>query len=197
MASSPPDHAAGKSLSDLRRLVPSYDFEPVKKVLNGDSDSAAALLAASQLDFTLQETISEFFVASASDKNERLFGEAAPLGSTMAKAHLCYALGIIGPVTRDDIVSICYVRNLFAHTVVPLDFKVEAIRNKCTSMAALTAYEAADIYHIVNLPFSKTDGRMAFINTCLGISFMVSVGRKMQPDGSIKFSVNLKQPDLP
>lgn len=197
MAANPPDPTAGKSLPELRRLVPGHNFDAVRNVLDGSSDAAAALLAAAQLDFALQEAITDVFVASALDQNERLFGGGAPLGSTEAKAHLCYALGIIGPITRDDIVSICRIRNLFAHTVVPLDFNVEAIKNKCTSMKAIIAYQEAGIYKLSNLPFSRIDARAAFVNTCLGISFMVWVIRRIQSDGTFKITLSLKKSDLP
>ena len=197
MASAPPDPTAGKSIPDLRRLTPGPSFDTVRRVLQGDSDAAAALLAAAHLDFTLQTAITDLFIGSALDKNDRLFGGGAPLQSTEAKMHLCYGLGIIGPATRDDITSICAIRNLFAHTPIPLDFKVEAIKNKCTAMKAIEAYQAAGIYKISDLPFSKTDARVAFVNTCLGISLMISIIRKIQPDGTLKISLSFRQPDLP
>lgn len=191
-------HPSKASLADLRRLSPPANFSEVLIVLNGESDAAAVLLATAQVDLALQEAIEEHVLASTIEKSRiYLFEGAAPLSSLEAKNHLCYAIGIYGEHTRADLFTIARLRNIFAHAKVPISFSFEAIRNTCLSLRAIKAYQEAGIYRLGALPFSETDPRTSFVNTCLAISIMITIMRKMQPDGKIKLTMNLGAPDIP
>jgi DNA-binding MltR family transcriptional regulator len=50
-----------------------------------------------------------------SDDENALFGSTGSLSGFAAKVRMAYALGIIGPMTKKDLLTINDIRNLFAH----------------------------------------------------------------------------------
>jgi len=70
------------------------------------SDRVAAILATAWLDKALEKALLRNMIAGFPDKERKeLFDGSgtAPLAPTSAKIRLAYALGLYGPITRDDL----------------------------------------------------------------------------------------------
>jgi hypothetical protein len=93
-------------------------------------DFAAAILGAARLDSTLAYIIEREFIDLSPDEERALLREG-PLAEFGAKIKLGYALGLYGPLTRDDLNIIREIRNAFAHSGNPLDFSNAAIARAC------------------------------------------------------------------
>ncbi len=192
-----PSSSRAAKLADLRRQLPGWQFNEMWQALEASSDAAAALLATAQADLALEEAICEHFLICAEDEKPRLFENSAPLSSFQPKIHLCYALGVFGPIVRSDLLTIAKIRNTFAHAKVPLSFSTDAIRAQCLSLKAIEACQAAGKYRISGLIPDPNDARSMFIVTCLGLAMTITIGRKFQSDGKFKISLRMGTPDLP
>ena len=116
-----------------------------------ESGAAVAWLAVAQIDWVLEEAIDEFFVVSATERHNLLFGGSAPLAT----------LGIFGSVTQGDLVDIAHVRNIFAHART----HSSAGRDPC-----LCSHRSAEARRVLpRIPqagcFKKLGGRRAFQHT--------------------------------
>ena len=56
------------------------------------------------------------------------------LSTASARADMCFCLGFIGATTHNNAKGIAGIRNLFAHSHVPLDFDNEHIRAACNEL---------------------------------------------------------------
>lgn len=185
MPSETPSSAVKSRLADLSGLRPDEVRWNIRQTIDASPDSAAALLASAQLDVALEQAISCRFVGSEKIHRQHLFEGSSPLASTVAKIHLAYALGIFGEITRDDMLKICRVRNIFAHARVPLDFNTQAIKNTILSMKSQRAYAEQNMF-LLNPDFDWGSPRSVFISTCLSVAFIVgAVGNEMA-SGNVK-----------
>lgn len=197
--SDPPSPGFYLSAKDLRRADRGNmtSWKAIEHALNTDSPRAAALLAVAHLDMWLEDDIHSKFVAYARAKDERLFGPGAPLSSTEAKVHLCYSMGMFGDITRDDLIKICNIRNIFAHSPFPATFEFQTIKNLCFELKAIKTYEDRKIYRIANLGSDYTNPRKMFVNYSIGIPMMIWMVSKFKDGQVVIMSMDLREPPLP
>jgi len=87
-------------------------------------DRAAVLVSATYLELSLESAIRTHFVDITDDEDKALFGgldRDSPLSNFGAKIRIGYALGVFGPLMRDDLKTIQIIRNCFAHTIEHID----------------------------------------------------------------------------
>lgn len=125
------------SLHDLSKqgIGPEHRKEYIKELM-GESDRAAALVAAAEIDSRLILLLRDSFShrISAAEEDELFYGKRAPLGDFSSRISIAYALGVIFSDERDDLNRIRRVRNVFAHSVIPLTFENELIAKECSGL---------------------------------------------------------------
>ena len=131
------------SLYDLSRdsLRPEHQDEYVKE-LNGESDRAAALVAAADVDYWLIMLLRSKLSYKLTDieRNDLLYGKRAPLSDFSARISIAYGFGLIHSDERDDLNRIRHIRNAFAHAVISLTFEHELIAKECAHLAHRDVY---------------------------------------------------------
>jgi hypothetical protein len=97
-------------------------------------DRTAAIILGSVLELTLQEAIQGRFTTISNSVLENIFDGNGPLATFSAKIDVGFAMGIFGPQTRNDLHSIRWIRNRFAHDMAPLTFETPDISNRTTQI---------------------------------------------------------------
>ncbi|WP_441231566.1 hypothetical protein AB7828_26095 [Tardiphaga sp. 215_C5_N2_1] len=82
--------------------------------------------------------------------------EGGILASMGSRIDIAYAFGIIGPITRRDLVNIGKIRNAFAHSIAEIHFGTPSVKDLCAELK-LPTYE-----HFRKPP---RDAREAFVTT--------------------------------
>jgi hypothetical protein len=112
------------SLSDFAKLSPSEnELDAVWSEIDRQSHRAAAVLGGAMVEDALQFAIQAHFVMLSKTDKKKLFEYPAPLSSFDAKIRIGYAVGLYGPVVRNDLNLIRRVRNGFAHAKKPISFE--------------------------------------------------------------------------
>jgi hypothetical protein len=106
---------AEKSLWDLR---------------NGD-DRAFAIVCAAVVEDRLGLAMEARMARLSEADLGRLFHGLGPLGSASSRILVAYAMGIVGPKSRQDFETINEIRNEFAHNHDALTFASSQIAEKC------------------------------------------------------------------
>jgi hypothetical protein len=162
-------------LSDLLHRDPNnLQQARVFDELMGPSDRAAALVAAASLDLILEAQIKLTFNQELiKSEEDQIFNASAPLASFAAKVRFCYALGIYGPITRNDLLEISHIRNIFAHSPLPVTFKTPQIRRACKKLRSLSSYAEAGIVDSAKYDIRGADLRTVFFVTTLAIGSLI------------------------
>jgi hypothetical protein len=83
-------------------------------------------------------------------EQERLFAsDAAPLATFADRINLAFALGILGNDSRSDFNAIRLIRNVFAHSVIDVEFNLTTI---ATAIEALHVFKRPDFPQSMNVP---------------------------------------------
>ncbi len=96
--------------------------------VHGESDRAAAILAAAAIDQRLTRLLYKLFGPEASQSTS-LFRPDDPLGSLSAKIEVAFRTGIIGTDLHREFHLIRKLRNKFAHSEELLSFEKSPIRD--------------------------------------------------------------------
>ncbi|WP_422032073.1 hypothetical protein [Reyranella sp.] len=98
----------------------------------GTSDRAMAVLMGAMVEDTLGRWLL-FNMRDDLNKVDQsdLTGPEGALATFSSKTLLAYAIKIIGPVTRHDLTLIRHLRNEFAHSRRPIDFRVPEVAQFC------------------------------------------------------------------
>lgn len=104
--------------------------------LQTSSDRAIAVLAPIQAEEALQHALALWFRELTSDEYKGLFDMMQPLSSFSAKIRVCYAMGIIGERTRDDLDILRTIRNSFAHSGRTISFDTDEVAAACAHLHA-------------------------------------------------------------
>jgi hypothetical protein len=105
---------------------------PFFDALKGESDRAAAVLAAAFLESALEELLRKAIVPNASKDLFRSFG---PLSSFGGKIDVSHALGLINDEERDDLRIVKSIRNDFAHDADhALSFASGAVKDRVMAL---------------------------------------------------------------
>src|SRR5260221_8544577 len=90
------------------------------------------LIRASLLDNFLENAIELNFVSINRTRFDAIFRNTnAPLSSFSAKIAVAHALGIFGDEFRSQLDRIKTIRNVFAHTMLPLSFDDDLVLDEC------------------------------------------------------------------
>jgi hypothetical protein len=98
-----------------------------------DSDRAAAIVAGSLLETTIERCILQRLLPMTKNEFALLFKGDSSLATFSAKIRIGYALGLYGPESRDEILKIKDIRNQFAHQF-DRDFGTSEIINACKNL---------------------------------------------------------------
>jgi mannitol operon repressor len=111
-------------VNDLNSFVSELELE---------TDRGLPLVGAALIDERLQETLRSFFCECRA--SSKLLDEGdAPLGTLSARAHACYALGLIDDFEFSEIELIRKVRNEFAHAKHGVSFRTEKVMGLCSTL---------------------------------------------------------------
>ena len=136
------------ALSDFFRRHAEYTAE-----LNGESDRAAAILAAANFDVWLGEVIEMHFCVlsgeMSGDLRKRLFGSYGPLSTFSAKIDIACVIGLYNEDIRKGLHTVREIRNGFAHKPRPISFYDPKISSLC---------EKLDTEHVPKLNIKVASG---------------------------------------
>lgn len=117
---------SGKALErhfDFNRAL--FEFHQLFN-LDQKDERAIAILGGTFLDMALQHILYSFFPEDEKEV-EKLFGQDQPLGTFSGKITICYCLGLIDRMVKDDLNLVRKIRNKFAHDLYAT-FEDEQIR---------------------------------------------------------------------
>ena len=141
----------------------------------GASDRAAVIALVARLDTFLIALIQDSFNATLT-KSEMtdIFGASGVLSPTAAKVRLCRALGHYGRITKDDLLEIVRIRNVFAHSALPVTFRTPQISRACKrNLKALKAYVEAGLMQPDRFDLDESDAKSMFFFSVLGIQMLI------------------------
>jgi DNA-binding MltR family transcriptional regulator len=137
------------SLNDLKRKLPDHgkQLEILLNLVDKD-DNSAILLATCYLENALTHAISDHFRDFGDKRTAELallFDDSSdgPVSTLSAKTRLGYALGVLGPIARNDFNLIRQIRNAFAHPTQHLDFDTPEISETCQKLQGPDGEEMA------------------------------------------------------
>jgi len=144
---------------------------PIAKEIHAAPDRSAAILATSWLDDYLTTAIRTKLLDDKDTAN-KLFKPSGPLGNLVPKAELGYLLKLYSKESRDDLIHIAGIRNMFAHWTKTVDFGSREIRLKCETLTLFDRlWRAHPDYENMQKPksFSLEISRTRFLDT-IGIA---------------------------
>lgn len=109
-----------------------------QEIRTGRSDRAVAILITIQVEDALRRALVRWLRSLTRDEYDNLFGIMQPLSSFSAKIRLCYAMGIIGSQTRDELDLMRTIRNAFAHSGRELTFGTYEVKSACAFFKSAT-----------------------------------------------------------
>lgn len=122
---------AKRAAATLRDLL--KNIELVYKELDGEHARGCVLSAVQYLDEHLRLVLLKYFVDDRKC-NERLLEFERPLGSFSARIDIAYACGLLRKDMYDDLHTIREIRNLFAHSWLPIDFSNTAVKDRTMNL---------------------------------------------------------------
>jgi len=105
--------------------------EPVRRLLQEESDRGAALIGTAYLDDLLATLLRAVFVDRCADK---LLELNRPLGTFDARIRLAYSIGLIRTDTYKDLEAVRGIRNDFAHLHDNLAFESESVKTRSENL---------------------------------------------------------------
>jgi DNA-binding MltR family transcriptional regulator len=142
----PSDSRHKTSLKNLLNKIPTKDeMHHIALRLRDYPDEAAALVACSLLNHALRDAIASKFIKLSAIEIDGIFSDnqGGPLSTFASRIRIAYALGILGPRTRDDLNILRSVRNVIAHAVPKVDFTVQEVRAACAKIQFVSDADTA------------------------------------------------------
>lgn len=102
--------------------------------LDGESDRAAAILAAAYFEDRLRDAIMTKFVDLNRKFRDKIFKGYGPLSTFSAKGDIAYALGLYDQKTRKGLHTVRKIRNRFAHASKPIEFDHDDLAAICRNL---------------------------------------------------------------
>ncbi len=128
---------------DLRRTIEeAYDYS---EALSDESDRGAAILAAAEFENWLRDRIKSQLAELGSELDDRIFGDYGLLSSFSSKIYIACALQLYDEDTRKSLHKIRKIRNKFAHTAMPLEFRDEEVSKLCRELLADATSDSQDL----------------------------------------------------
>ena len=103
----------------------SADIKYINEVLKEtakESDRAAAILIAAEMDRLLQNIVEKLFFPKAKTSDPDLFESGGPIDNFSSRIEIAYRLGLMPKHYHDDLHIIRKIRNKFAHAPKGLTF---------------------------------------------------------------------------
>jgi hypothetical protein len=111
------------------------DLEALERELYGANDRASAVMLGAFAETALERLLrTKLRPDLNSDERRPLFDSQGPLGNFSSKIAMAYAMGTIGPITRDDLDLVRLLRNGFAHTRKNLTFDMPVVTAVCARL---------------------------------------------------------------
>lgn len=167
--------------------IPGEDDMPVAREISQATDRSAAILATSWLDEYLTTALRSRLHQDRDTAN-KLFKPSGPLGALTTKIELGYLLEFYNKETRDDLIHISGIRNLFAHWTKTIDFGSRDIRIAVEGLTLFhRVWSGHQAYESMKppKPFTKEHARQRFLST---VSIAVNVLNSMTKNSSAKYS---------
>ena len=117
---------AKKKLPAIETLA--ADTQEFFDILNEKSDFAVILIAAGYLDAAVAGLLAKAF-CDEDIATKLLESPAAALSGFGARIDLAYAIGLIRPTIREDLLRVAKIRNRCAHSHLRLNFEDTAIKD--------------------------------------------------------------------
>ena len=148
----------------------SVEFDQLFNVENPDA-RAIAVLGATFLEMALEHILYAFL---PEDDNEvlALFEQNQPLASFSSKIRLCYCLGLIDKLIKDDLNLVRKIRNRFAHEL-KVSFEDEPVRSWSLSLRFHRVAMVRDVPEgVTALQVFRVDVNqlIAHLSGCIGIA---------------------------
>ena len=121
----------------LRDLIKSHSLEEWAESfvrLGEDGDRSLAILAATMVERGLQSAIIQRMVKLTNTEYDQLFDGAGPLSSFSSKIKIAHSIGVISKFAKIDLDLIREIRNIFAHSIVHIDFNEPAVLDRCRDL---------------------------------------------------------------
>jgi hypothetical protein len=132
------------ALRALKNITPNYgEIAENFEALKDEEDRALAIVAAALVEDAVESLLEEGWYR----KEFRDVGDhklSGTSGSFAAKIKDCFALGLIGPRTRDQLDCIREIRNAFAHAGLLIEFDDEAVVEACDVLPEMKSGSARD-----------------------------------------------------
>lgn len=151
---------ARKQIPKIEEL--SGDSKKLFDILNREADLPAILVGASFLDTTLSSNLEKKFIES-SISQKLLDSNSAALGAFVARADICYVLGIIDKPMYQDLITITEIRNEAAHHHLELSFDTESIADKCSSLSYVSTLKQGKTEEPLEMDEYMTTARAQFM----------------------------------
>ncbi len=120
-----------------RRKTKALPFYPALCRLAGlrdESDTTAAIVAATLLEGALEKAIASRMQRLSVPEHNLIFHGGGPLRNYRAKVLIARALGIFGAETLEEFETIASIRNEFAHSHCDVSFQSEKIEVLCAKL---------------------------------------------------------------
>src|ERR1700733_9676268 len=163
-----------KTLKDLQKEVPSRE-EVMSRLAMAQlaPDYEAATLSAALLEYMLQQAITARFIPLGKSQLDGLFADSGngPLATFSSKIKVSYALGIIGPETRQQAERIRTIRNHFAHHKDKSSFDDAVVMAECGKFKDLLAFA-----HVKEIKEARSSisAKLRYVQCCLLTSAALS-----------------------
>ena len=152
------------SLSKLEASFAPKVFREIQEA----SDRTAAILAATSVQSTLREYIIVHLARKEPESTAPLLERDGALATFFAKIHLAFAMGLISKVDVGDLEIIRRVRNVFAHSVLPLDFADDTIEKEVRKLALYKPPYTDEVWTQLALSYpGMSQTRTAFLASCM------------------------------
>ncbi|WP_240206769.1 DUF4145 domain-containing protein [Vibrio sp. CyArs1] len=118
-------------------------YDNTSKVLKGESDRGAVLIAAAMLELGLEKLLSMKLLPPTTTKDP-IFDANGALGTFSSKIEMSYRLGVITKKQKEMFNIFRKIRNDFAHSADNISLADSTIRNRL--FAAIEGHEVKDAY---------------------------------------------------
>ena len=122
--------------SDTRHQNMLENYAQVSDSLGTESDRGAVIIAAAWMEGLLEQAIHKRLVPSAATSDE-LIGSQTPISTFSAKIELAYRLALISEEARKSLKIVRKLRNDFAHVSNPINFEIDAVRDRVNHLIDL------------------------------------------------------------
>ncbi|WPO43927.1 hypothetical protein [Tardiphaga sp. 42S5] len=134
------------SISKLRDLTSApataEHQEDFNKAVSDDADDrGVCLILTAQLENELDRAIDHWIDNGDKKLRDELYGGDGPLGTLSRKCAFAAAIGLIGPITRENLRAIRNIRNAFAHAKRPITFDTDEVAAVCGELKTINIYD--------------------------------------------------------